>query len=85
MRVELDIPIKEQDLVWVKLACEAKKEIDFRNKHGKVERAKVIGVEWRFKPQGIGNGYFMDLIFNGDDLNVSEYLANKIADAKAGQ
>ena len=85
MRVELDIPIKEADLTWVRLACEAKKEIDFRNKHGKVERARVIAVEYRWMPQGIGNGYFMDLMFESDNLNVSEYLANKIADIKAGQ
>lgn len=85
MRVELDIPIKDKDVDWVRLACENKKEIDFRNKHGKVERAKILGVEWRFKPQGIGNGYFMDLMFDGDDTTVSEYLANQIADKKAAQ
>jgi hypothetical protein len=85
VRVELDIPVPNDQVMWVIAARDTGVPIDFRNKHGKIERCRVIKVEYLFTPQGVGKGYFMDLMFDGSDVNVSEYLAQKLADKQAGQ
>jgi hypothetical protein len=85
VRVELEVPISDDQVIWAKAARDTGVDIEFRNKHGKVERCKVIKVEYIFTPQGVGKGYFMDLMFEGSEVNVSEYLAQKLADKQAGQ
>ena len=85
MRVELDVPISESSVQAARAAMEERSLIEFKNKHGKIEKCRVLNVKYEFMPQGIGNGYFMDLMFEGDDTTVSEYLAQQLADKQAGQ
>jgi hypothetical protein len=85
MRVMLDVPIPQDQIQTAMHARNHDAWIQLKTKHGVVEKAKIVnGPEYRLAPQGIGNGYFIDVMIEGsDDVSEVGYVLQKLADASA--